>query len=102
MFSALIFRSLETYKTAYEFLDEIPSAPEIHVVFKHSSNVLYVVFCAYTCQYKRAVHDQHCKEHHLKKKKHLNSIFMSEITIVSFFDLSQQHLYKLLSATSTL
>ena len=54
-----------SYKATDKFLYEVPGTPEIHVVFKDSGNVLYVVRGVDAGQNKGAVHHQHCEEHHL-------------------------------------
>lgn len=48
-----------TYKTANQFFDQIASSPKIHVIFKHSPNVQYIIFRAYTSEHESTVHNQH-------------------------------------------
>lgn len=56
-----------TYKTADEFFNQIPKAPDIHKVFEDFRFILYVEFSTDTREYKGAVHYEHCEKHHLKR-----------------------------------
>lgn len=48
-----------TYKAANEFFNQIPNAPEIHVVFIDFGGILHVIFGVNTRQYKCTVHYKH-------------------------------------------
>ena len=56
---------MSSYKATDKLFYEIPGTPEIHVVFKDSGNVLYIVRGVDAGQNKGTVHHKHCEEHHL-------------------------------------
>lgn len=63
-----VLRNHDTYKARNKFLYYVTSAPKIHIIFEYSTDVVFVVFGADTCQNKGTVHDQHCEEQNLKHK----------------------------------
>lgn len=55
----MLFNINGTYKTAYEFFNQVSNAPEIHVVFIYFGDILHVIFGVNTCKYKCTVHNEH-------------------------------------------
>lgn len=64
----MLFDINGTYKTAYEFFNQVSNAPEIHVVFIYFGDILHVIFGVNTCKYKCTVHNEHWEKQHLNQR----------------------------------